>query len=262
MMETVKVGSVAMLALVLVLCISSTSVTWYCLNQVARLQSRVERLETECSSISQLLGQIEVQTPVYQETDGKEESPGHQQEIRQGNHQLHKLIQLVVQNELEADLGSITNTGSKRSKKSTLTPRQWTPLKGQKGDPGQYGPPGPPGPPGIRGPPGRLGRKGNKGDQGVPGVRGNTGDMGSTGVKGERGDTGLTGPAGQKGDIGSSGQPGVQGPKGEKGERGDTGPVGTRGQPGDIGLKGSPGEKGQKGEEGEKGDTGRQDPGW
>ncbi len=33
------------LAFVLVLCITSTTVTWHCLNEVARLQSRVERLE-------------------------------------------------------------------------------------------------------------------------------------------------------------------------------------------------------------------------
>ncbi len=52
---------------------------------VARLQSRVERFEAEDkgNSISQLLGQLGVQTPVYQGGDSEEEIPGHQREIRQ-----------------------------------------------------------------------------------------------------------------------------------------------------------------------------------
>ncbi len=84
-MEAAKFWSVATLAFMLVLCITSTTVTWHCLHEVARLQSRVERLEAEDkgSSISQLLGQLGVQTSVYQGGDGKEEIPGQQREVRQ-----------------------------------------------------------------------------------------------------------------------------------------------------------------------------------
>ncbi len=85
-MEAAKFWSAATLAFVLVLCITSTTVTWHCLNEVARLQSRVERqAEDKGSSVSQLLSQLGVQTSVYQEGDSEEEIPGseHQREVRQ-----------------------------------------------------------------------------------------------------------------------------------------------------------------------------------
>ncbi len=100
-MEAAKFWSAATLAFVLVLCITSTTVTWHCLNEVARLQSRVEKLEAEdkSSSISQLLGQL----GVYQGGDGEEEIPGHQREVRQSD-PLREWIAEIVRAELEAHL--------------------------------------------------------------------------------------------------------------------------------------------------------------
>ncbi len=84
-MEAAKFMSAATLACVLVLCITSMSVTWHNVSEVARLQSRVEGLEAEIksNSISQLLGQLGVQTSVYQEDGIEEEIPGHHREVRQ-----------------------------------------------------------------------------------------------------------------------------------------------------------------------------------
>ncbi len=75
----------ATLVFVLVLCITSTTVTWHCLNEVARLQSRVERLEAEDkgSSVSQLYGQLGVQTPVYQGGDGEELFTAHKKQLKE-----------------------------------------------------------------------------------------------------------------------------------------------------------------------------------
>ncbi len=113
-MEAAKFWSAATLAFVLVLCITSTTVTWHCLNEVARLQSRVKRLEAEDkgSSISQLLGQLGVQTPVYQGGDGEEEIPGHQ---REGRHSVKTkdLITEIVRAELEAHLNCSTDEETK-----------------------------------------------------------------------------------------------------------------------------------------------------
>ncbi len=66
-MEAATFVSAATLACVLVLCITSMSVTWHNVNEVARLQSRVETLEAgdKGNSISQLLGQLGVPTATY-----------------------------------------------------------------------------------------------------------------------------------------------------------------------------------------------------
>ncbi len=224
-MEAAKFRSAATLAFVLV--ITSTTVTWHCLNEVARLQSRVERLEAEDkgSSVSQLLGQLGVQTSVYQGGDGEEEIPGHQREVRQSA-DINDFITEIVRAELEAHF----NCSTDEETKCTIEP-------GPKGDPG---------PPGLQGPTGFQGVKGERGEQGTQG------NPGFKGQEGEVGGQGLTGERGEKGDMGS------RGPVGEKGERGDTGPVGPTGEKGQLGLKGNPGEKGEKGDRGGKGETGRQ----
>ncbi len=213
-MEAAKFWSAATLAFVLVLCITSTTVTWHCLNEVARLQSRVERLEAEDkgSSISQLLGQLGVQTPVYQGGDGEEEIIGQQREVRQSA-DINDFITEIVRAELEAHFNCSTDEETK--------------CTGPKGDPG---------PPGPQGPTGAQGVKGEKGERGEQGTQGNPGFKGQEGKKGEVGKQGLTGERGEKGDMGP------RGPVGEKGERGDTGPVG---QTGAKGQTGNPGEKGE-----------------
>ncbi len=228
-MEAAKFWSAATLAFVLVLCITSTTVTWHCLNEVARLQSRVERLEAEDkgSSVSQLLGQLGVQTPVYQGGDGEKEIQGHQREVRQFG--FDELVAQIVRAELEAHL----NCSTDEETKCTIEP-------GPKGDPGPPGPQGPTGTQGVKG------ETGEQGTQGYPGFKGQEGE------KGEVGEQGLAGERGEKGDMGP------RGPVGEKGERGYTGPVGPTGAKGQLGLHGNPGEKGEKGDRGEKGQTGRQ----
>ncbi len=213
----------------LVLCITSTTVTWHCLNEVARLQSRVERLETEDkgSSVSQLLGQLGVQTSVYQGGDSEEEIPGHQRKVRQSAN-INDFITEIVRAELELHF----NCSTDEETKCTIEP-------GPKGDPG------PPGPQGQTGGQGVKGERGEQGTQGNPGFKGQEGD------KGEVGEQGLTGERGEKGDMGP------RGPVGEKGERGDTGPVEPMGAKGQLGLKGNPGEKGDRGEKGEAGRQGQ-----
>ena len=143
-MEAAKIWSAATLACVLVLCITSISITWHCVNEVARLQSEVDLLKAEVKSsgVSQLLGQLKVQTPVYQGDDAEEEIPGHQRVIRQVD--LNATIAQIVRAELEAYLSCSTAT------ECTI-------------EPGLKGEPGPPGPPGPQGETGDQGQKGEKG---------------------------------------------------------------------------------------------------
>ncbi len=121
-MEAAKFWSAATLAFVLVLCITSTTVTWHCLNEVARLQSRVERLEAEDkgSSISQHLGQLGVQTSVYQAGDSDQEIPGHQREARQLD-PLRDWIIEIVRAELETHLNSLPTIRNSLKKKKPCT---------------------------------------------------------------------------------------------------------------------------------------------
>ncbi len=158
-MEAAKFWSAATLAFVLVLCITSTTVTWHCLNEVARLQSRVERLEAEDkgNSISQLLGQLGVQTSVYLGGDGDEEIPGHQRKVRQFD-TLRDWIIETVRAELEAHLNCSTDDETE----CTIEP-------GPKGDTGSPGP------------------QGLTGAQGVKGERGEQGTQGHSGFKGQEG---------------------------------------------------------------------------
>ncbi len=206
-MEAARFWSAATLAFVAVLCITSVTVTWHCLNEVAILHSWFERLEAEYkdNSISQLLGQLGVQTPVYQGGDSEETISGHQREVRQSDPLRHWIIE-ILRAELEAHLNCSTDEYTK----CTIEP-------GPKGEPGTPGPQGP------------IGAQGVKGERGVQGAQGYPGFKGQEGEKGEVGELGLTGERGEKGDTGP------RGPVGEKGERGGTGPVGP------VGAKGGKG---------------------
>ncbi len=121
---------------VLVLCITSMSVTWHNVNEEARLQSRVEKLEAEDKSISisQFLGQGD-------DVVHEEDIESHQREARQLPDITAEIIE-VVKRQLEAHFNCSTNEETK----CTIEP-------GPKGD---SGPPGPQGKTGAQGP------KGNK----------------------------------------------------------------------------------------------------
>ena len=287
MESQIKFGFVAILAFMLVLCIALISGIWLNIKEVAKLESKVERLEAEVktNSISQFLSQLPIQATGYQGGNAEEEIPGQQRKVQEDDpwEPLRVMILQVVQGQLQAHLNCFTGYKGKEGVKEEQEQQETSGVEGKLGEKGDMGTRGPVRKDNLR----KRGISGHLNYPGYPGYQGPEREVRDQdkkrseemcvqlkvlsllrpdikeAVKREvdlclntnepNNNTLRYKRQGANPFQGPPGPPGFPGPRGRRGQKGEMGEEGMTGQ---LGEKGEKGDLGTVGEKGKKGDIG------